>query len=226
MKTSGISKLRFAVTLLFIFYVIMVVGIFIASDVEYRAEKKFIDSLTDSEINTIIGLYEDLEDSYVDYPETNVDEIYNITGWLYYIIGGGLFVLMIKVHTVSVITDVGEEEVNLMTLRRDIVGKTTEDAQCPDCGCVFPFEYNVGMKSYIQCPFCETEGIYEEDWYVKSIKRRRYTKNKTTVPRAVCSKCGANVDYFRMGFGKTYTRCRQCGYDGYITETDNGEMLV
>ena len=102
MNISGIWKLRLVVTFLFILIVGYLYLIISSADIDFQAEDEFYYSLTTDEIETI-------QEIYRDYPVTGTDSSYELAGYLIYIVGGGLFILMIKVWTTDSIYQNGCE---------------------------------------------------------------------------------------------------------------------
>ena len=94
MKTTGIIKLRLAVTFLFILMAGYLFIIMSSGDIDLDAEEEFYISLSDEQINT-------LEDIYSTFPDTGTDSNYQLAYYLGLIIAGGLFILMIKVWTIK-----------------------------------------------------------------------------------------------------------------------------
>jgi len=134
MEISGIMKLRFAVTFLFLLMCLQFFLIISASDIDYDAEIKFYDSLSENEIDTLVDIYEK-------YPETDTYSSYELAGYLIYFVTGGLFILMIKVWKTKQISsddryDIIEhlydntdsnKNVNNREYQKDNIFKTTEE---------------------------------------------------------------------------------------------------
>ena len=94
MKITGIMKLRLATTFLFILIVGYLFIIMSSADIDLNIEEEFYMSLSDEQIDT-------LEDIFINYPETDTDQNYELAYYLSLIITGGLFILMIKVWTIK-----------------------------------------------------------------------------------------------------------------------------
>jgi len=150
MIISGITKLRLSVAFLFFCYVALFTAGFFSGMESSENFDDWWDSLSYSEQDELVDLMENYE------TETAYDDFILIIDL---VLGGGLFVLLLKVYKVNNISSNYKTNVDMVTLKRDIVGTEPFYATCDRCGTEFYFDKNVNEPTYVRCPKCGKQEI-------------------------------------------------------------------
>lgn len=133
------------------------VVVIIESNIENEAYEEWIYSLSDSDVDTLVDLYE----SYPLVDTTALDNILLVFDWM---LGGGLFIVFLKVWRTESINNETQMTLNYNTFKRDIVGVSLIDVQCSNCNTIYKTKKNVGIPTETICPVCQTKGfvMYDE----------------------------------------------------------------
>ena len=156
MNISGIQKLRYMITFLLFCYIMIYIIAIIQLNIEDDADLEWINSLNDDEVDTLLDLYDR-------YPTTNTSGFNNILLILNWSIGGGLFIVFLKVWRTEVINNKIQATLNYNTFKRDVVGVSLIEVQCSQCNTIFSTKKNIGIPTETICPVCQTKGYVMHD---------------------------------------------------------------
>jgi len=198
MLLTGIEKLRFVVTFLFFAYVCIFICGYNLGTIMANDDQRWIDELTYDEYDDLLRIMEK-------YPISDTSVVNTLIYIFDISLGGGLFLLMIKLWSVQNISNKRKEELNYVTLKQQIIGTTDTQVNCKKCNKNFTFKRNVGISTYIQCPFCLYEDTFDD-------KKDSLSKQKITI----CWNCKHEFSYIPNPYGIKQVTCPQCGQIGII----------